>query len=107
MRYETCNPGQDADGVERGSTKEINGSSSFDTSIPAKNEHGVAGNSVRGDVNRIGCANSEHQRNISDATAVSPGGYVDTADGQHRINASLSPRGHSDHMSATNPAVDQ
>ena len=81
MRYETCNPGQDADSIEA-PTKESHGSSSFDTGV---------GNGVTGDVNGTGRTANGHQRNVSEATAVSPGGYADTTDGLHKNDAALSP----------------
>lgn len=107
MRYETCNPGQDADSIEAGPTKESTGSSSFDTGVPSTYDNGAGGNGVTGNVNGTGRAINGHQRNISEATAVSPGVYADTADGYHKNEAAISPTGHGDYQSATNTATSQ
>ncbi|KUL89366.1 hypothetical protein ZTR_03765 [Talaromyces verruculosus] len=105
MRYETCNPGQDADSIEAGPTKEPNGSS-LDAGVPGTYDRGV-GNGMTGDVNGTSRATNGHQRNISEATAVSPGAYADTTDGLHKNNAALSPTSHGDYQSATSPAAGQ
>lgn len=106
MRYETCNPGQDADSVEAGPTKETNGSSSPDAGVPSTYDRGV-GNGPTGDVNGTGGATNGHHRNISEATAVSPGAYADTTDGLHKNDAALSPTSHGDYQSATNEGAGQ
>lgn len=105
MRYETCNPGQDADCVEAGPTKETNGSSPLDAGVPGTYDRGV-GNGVTGDINGTGRATNGHHRNTSEATAVSPGA-ADTIDGLHRNDGGLSPTGHGDYQSATNAAAGQ
>lgn len=107
MRYETCNPGQDADSIEAGPTKEANLSSSFDTGVPDTYDGGVGGNGVTGNVNGTGRAINGHQRNISEATAVSPGGYADTTDGSHKNDAAFSPTGHGEYQPPTNTAAGQ
>jgi aquaporin related protein len=101
MRYETCNPNQDADYIEALPTKETNGSSPFNTGVPGTNDHGV-GNGVTGDVNR----SDGHQRNISEDTAVSPG-YADTTDGLHKNDAAHSSAGQGGYQSTTNAAAGQ
>lgn len=104
MRYETCNPGQDADNIEA-HTKGSNGASSFDTGVPGTYDRG-AGHGVTGDVSGTGRATNGHQRNISEATAVSPG-YADTTDGLHKNDAANFPTGHGEYPSATSAAAGQ
>lgn len=107
MRYETCNPGQDADSIEVGPTKEAAGSSSFDTAAPGAYDSGVGGNGVTGNFNGTGRTVNGHQRNISESTAVNPGGYADTTDGFHKEDATTSPTGRGEYQSATGTAASQ
>jgi aquaporin rerated protein, other eukaryote len=75
MRYETCNPGQDADSIhEKGS------SPSFDSGAPVGSPVGDAiGTGTVDGPGRVNGVNG-HQRNISESTAVNPD-YAGTTSG--------------------------
>lgn len=95
MRYETCNPGQDADGFEKGT------SPSLDGGVPG---NGSVGNDA---VNGAGQAHGHH-RNVSDATAVNndyPG-----SEGAHKGSTPSSPTNttgvaHQSHYQSSSPSA--
>jgi aquaporin related protein len=89
MRYETCNPGQDADGLEA-AVLGGSGTPSFNQdTLPSTYGQGTGG-TYGGNTNEKDQTayihGARHQRNFSEATAVNGPGYADTATGLSKEN---------------------
>lgn len=92
MRYETCNPGQDADSVETPPLKEETSSNGPLSEYPI-------GNTA---INGAGHHGSGHHRNISESTAVNP----DYAGTTKETVTPLSPTTQSPYQSTTQSTYD-
>lgn len=75
MRYETCNPGQDAESLEDPAAAKERQLSSSTTGGDLGVSNGVS-NGVNGDVNGSDRTINEHQTNISETAAINSG-YAD------------------------------
>lgn len=99
MRYETCNPGQDADSIEAPSKEKLT-PAALGQESPREYEHDAfSGNANGKDYNSSSGQDNGHRRNISDATAVNGPGYAATTDRPHATDAPTSSVGNGGYSS--------